>query len=146
MSTEPTTITAPGTSILIVDDNPQFSGLLQRILKAGFGYQDVTAVASTQAAYELITHDPERFKMLFVDYHFPEGTTGGELLQQLQSHALLGNKIAFLITSEPTPDNQKEAQRAGAKGVVAKPFDRDKIRSQLEKVERALQLEQGEHF
>jgi CheY-like chemotaxis protein len=96
--------------------------------------------------YHLIANQPDRFGMLFCDFHFPSGVTGGELLRRLSNEQRLQNVVAFLITSEPTVDNVKEARQAGAVGVVAKPFDRDELERQLDKAERNFQLNEGESF
>lgn len=133
-------------SVLIVDDNVQYSQVLKMILGAGFGYQNVTTVDNLQEAYNLVSTEPERFNMLFVDFHFPDGESGGDFLQRLQTNKLLGNKVAFLVTAEPTVDNQRQAQQAGAKGVIAKPFDRKHLKEQLEKVEREKQLNEADGF
>jgi DNA-binding NtrC family response regulator len=133
-------------SVLIVDDNPQYASLLERILSQALGYKDVVTVTSTDAARELIHKENERFDILFVDYNFPEGECGGSLLKYLKENGMLENRTAFLITSEPTLENQREALDAGAMGVVAKPFDRTMIRAQIEKAERALEVEEKESF
>lgn len=126
----------PQTPILIVDDSSQYTLVLSKILKNVFGYQNVTSVDSPDKAIEAINKDPAKFKMLFVDFNFPCGTTGGALLERLNSQQTLKDKCAFLITSEPTVDNVKQASNAGAVGVVAKPFDREELRKQLDKAER----------
>ena len=126
----------PQTPILIVDDSSQYTLVLSKILKNVFGYQNVTSVESPDQALQAINKDPNRFKMLFVDFNFPCGTTGRALLERLNSQHALKDKCAFLITSEPTVDNVKQASNAGAVGVVAKPFDREELRKQLDKAER----------
>ena len=134
------------TAVLIVDDNIQYTQVLRRMLEAGLGYSDVTSVESAEKAYELISNQPKRFKLLFVDYNFPDGTSGGKLLERLNSNSLLDDKVAFLITSEPTADNLKEAVQAGALGVVAKPFDRSELKRQLDKAHRAIIVDSTEGF
>lgn len=141
-----TTLRTPDTEILIVDDNPQYTMVLKKILLSGFGFHNVTAVEDSPAALQLVTDDPERFRLMFVDFNLPGGETGGNLLGELKKSGLLENKVAFLITSDPTVDNTKQALAAGAYGVVAKPFDRDDIERQLEKAERALFLETVDSF
>mgnify|MGYP000741753859 CR=1 FL=1 len=133
-------------AILIVDDNPQYTLLLRRILGNGFGYRNITAAETTEEAYRLIAESPHRYQLVFVDYRFPEGTTGGELLARLKRENLMESRVAFLVTSEPTVDNQREALNAGARGVVAKPFTRDCIEQQLQKVERLLKLDTHDQF
>ena len=144
--TKLTTINDAQTNVLIVDDNLQYTQVLKRILQGAFGYRNITSVDNTSAAYDLIAKEPERFQLLFVDYNFPDGETGGALLEKLKQSALMANRVAFLITSEPTVDNMKEATQAGALGVVAKPFDREELKKQLEKAERSIVVDNAESF
>ncbi|RIL10269.1 MAG: hypothetical protein DCC75_04700 [Proteobacteria bacterium] len=139
-------ITDPSTQILIVDDNVQYSRILTRMLQTSLGYSHIMHSESTKEAFEMIAREPERFKLIFVDYRFPTGETGGELLEALKQASLLQDKIAFLITSEPTVDNLKQAMQAGAKGVVAKPFDTSELKKQLSKVDRDLAMDEKESF
>lgn len=132
-------ISDPNTPILIVDDNQQFATVLRRILESVFSYTNITSVDSTEKAYSLLHAEPERFRVLFVDYRFPSGMNGVELLQRLAAEKLLDGKAGFLITSEPNLKNFKEALGAGVVGVVAKPFDREDLRRQLEMAGRSLQ-------
>ena len=136
----------PGTPILIVDDSVQYTQVLTKILKNVFGYTNITTVDETAEAYKLISADPERFRMMFVDFRFPSGTTGGDLLTKLNEESLMIDKVAFLITSEPTVDNVKQASAAGAMGVVAKPFDRDQLKKQFERAIRLKDAEQEGSF
>ena len=129
------------TSVLIVDDSVEYTAVLSKLLKGVFGYQQVTTVSSTADAYALLKGHPGTFQLLFVDYRFPTGSTVGDFLERLSKEELLADKVAFLITSEPTVDNIKQARAAGAVGVVAKPFDREQLRLQLEKAERAIKTE-----
>lgn len=139
-------ISNPDTPILIVDDNTQYSQILTKMLQGVLGYTEVVSVDSTTKAYDLISADPSRFRLLFVDFHFPGGETGGKLLQRLNQATLLQDKIAFVITSEPSIENTKLAVDCGACGVVAKPFDRNELKKQLEKARRSVQAEDVEGF
>ena len=140
------TIHDPALPILIVDDNVQYTQVLKRILEKALGYSSVSSVDSTAAALEMLRSDQGHHRLLFIDYHFPGGETGGRLLERLRQEGLLEGRIAFLITSEPTVENLKQAIAAGAIGVVAKPFDREDLRKQLEKAERALIVDSSESF
>ena len=146
MSEETLNIINSETPILIVDDNVQFANLLKRILQGAFGYKDITMLEDSEAAFSLISSDPQKFKLLFIDFNFPSGTTGGELLTRLAAESLLKDKAAFLITSEPSSENVNQAKKAGAVGVVAKPFDRQELQRQIERADRQLQVDQGEYF
>jgi len=141
-----TTINDAQTNVLIVDDNLQYTQVLKRILQGAFGYRNITSVDNTQEAYKLISAEPDKFQLLFVDYNFPTGETGGSLLEKLKRTQLMENRVAFLITSEPTVENVKEATMAGALGVVAKPFDREELKKQLEKAERSIVVDNTESF
>lgn len=136
----------PGNSVLIVDDNPQYARILRMMLERTVGFHNVVSVDSTDKGLELLEAEPGRFRLLFVDFHFPDGSTGGQLLERLQSRGLLKDTKAFLITSEPSINNVKQARAAGALGVVAKPFDSVELKRQLEKAERVRILDQGEEF
>lgn len=132
------------TSVLIVDDNPQYAAMLKRILTGAFGYRDVSLVESIETAFELLSGNPQRFQLLFVDYNFPDGANGGQLLERLQKESMLKGRAAFLITAEPTVENMKQASAAGALGVVAKPFDRDDLKHKLENARRSIEAGEEE--
>ena len=134
------------TPILIVDDNPQYATLLKRILESAYGYNNITTSDTTSVAYEMIRSEPERFAMIFVDFRFPSGDTGGALLQRLKQESLMGEKVAFLVTSEPSSENVKQALAAGACGVIAKPFDRNALRTQIERARRLREAEEQDYF
>lgn len=139
-------ISEPTTPILIVDDNLQFATVLRRILEGVFHYSNITLVDDVDKAFSLINTSPQLHRILFVDYRFPSGSNGVQLLQKLDAAGLLKGKAAFLITSEPNLDNFKQALGAGVVGVVAKPFDREDLRRQLEKAERLLLSADVESF
>lgn len=124
------------TRILIVDDNTMYVQVLSKMLKNALGYEIITAVDSIEKGYRELKSNPNGFDLLFVDFRFPSGETGADLLRRLQQEHLLVEKIVFLITSEPSVDNVKEAKDAGAVGVVAKPFDREELKKQLERASR----------
>lgn len=132
--------------VLIVDDNVQYVQVLTMMLKGVFGYKDITSVNSLEQGFSQVSTTPDKFKLIFVDFRFPSGGTGVELLQKLSREKLLDGKVSFLITSEPSVDNVKAAQAAGAIGLVAKPFDRQELQRQLEKAKRLLEVSQGDSF
>ena len=136
----------PNTKILIVDDSTQYATVLTKMLQHVFSFRNILRLESSQEALARIEAEPDAFQLLFVDFRFPDGFTGGELLQKLKQKNLLAGKVAFLITSEPSAENVKQAVQAGAYGVVAKPFDRNELKRQLEKAERTLQGDAIESF
>ncbi|MBX7145251.1 MAG: response regulator [Oligoflexia bacterium] len=124
------------TSVLIVDDNPQYSQLLKKLLNAAFSYSDITCAQDLESAFALVSAAEKKFRLIFVDYRFPGQDRGTDLLRRLQQGGYLDSATAFLITSEPTPENAKLAASYGAYGVVAKPFDREELRRQIEGADR----------
>ena len=141
MNEKPETILNPNTSILIVDDSEDYAQVLRRILHNGMGYSSVVTSSSIEEAYKLIADAPEQFSMLFVDYHFPNGHTGNELLDRLKTENLLDGKVTFFSTAEPAVQKAIEATNNGLAGVVIKPFNGDKLRHLIERADRDLQME-----
>ena len=133
-------------SILIVDDNPHYADLLRRILDKGLGYKNIRVMNNTEEAHNAIKQEPNRYRMLFIDFNFPSGMNGGELLGILARSKFLDDKVAFLITSDLTDDNVQRAQKAGAIGVISKPFDREEIARQISIAQRDAELDQEESF
>lgn len=146
MALNPDRITDPGLSILVVDDSRQYTMILEKMLRSGFGYENISVVLSVDEGYSLISSGKDRFELLFIDYRFPNGATGGELLERLAAEGHLDDRVAFLITSEPTIENQSQAMKAGAFGVVAKPFDREELKRQIDRAQQRLRTEQMDHF
>jgi len=144
--TDKDSILYPDNEVLIVDDNRQYARILRMMLERTVGFHNVIAVESTNEGMQLLEANPGRFKLLFVDFHFPDGSTGGDLLEKLQSRGLMNDTKAFLITAEPSIANVKQAQAAGALGVVAKPFDSVELKRQLEKAERSRVLDEADKF
>jgi response regulator of citrate/malate metabolism len=144
------------TQVLIVDDNIQYSQILTRMLRSIFGFQQITHFDNLEDAKDFMAEqgplaspsEPSQLalRLLFIDYHFPGGKTGGSLIRELSERKLLEGRICFLITSEPSVENMREAQLAGAVGIIAKPFDRAELTRQLDKADRLLEIGQGEDF
>ena len=133
-------------AILIVDDHEPYIELLERMLKAGFGYNNITSTTSLQEAYDLIKAEKEPYKLLFIDFWFPDGVSGGSFLKRLKQEGLLDNRAAFIITSEAAPEALRSAKEGGALAVIAKPFDREQLRKQLRKAEMILFSPQDSTF
>jgi CheY-like chemotaxis protein len=129
------------TRILIVDDSPQFSMILKRLLTGVFGYNSITTFPTSQDALERIAANPDEFGLIFLDFHFPQGMNGAELLAALAERQLLSGKIVFLMSSDPTAEALQQVLKAGAAGVITKPFDREELKRQLD---RAVRLAAGD--
>jgi DNA-binding NtrC family response regulator len=138
----PKTITSPETSIIIVDDTQEYAHILSRILQKGMGYKQVESFSSMEDAYDAISNEPDRFPIVFLDYHFPNGKTGTELLGKLRQNDLLDGRLVFFITAEPAVQKAIEANHNGAVGVIVKPFSTQALENLIKRVEHTLKLEQ----
>jgi len=126
------------TSILIVEDSANYSTILKRLLTSGLGFSDVETVPDTEKAMAAILASPGRFNLLFVDFHYPVGDNGATFLANLRAQKLMEKRMAFIITSDPSLETMREANAAGAVGVVAKPFDIGQLRQQIERAKRVI--------
>src|SRR5262249_10264413 len=96
------TIRDPLTPILVVDDSIQFAQILKRSLQTVFGDSEVVCVDTLKGAFALISERLGHFGLLFIDFNFPNGETGAQLLQRLKGANLIQDEIFFLITADPS--------------------------------------------
>ena len=134
------------TPILIVDDSTEFSRLLSRLLSGVFGFKSITVLSSTDEAYERVSNNPGEFKLMFLDFHFPSGRNGGELLTAFAESGWVSGKVIFLMSSDPTAEALQRVLKAGAAGIITKPFDREELKRQLERAERLAAEDSEESF
>jgi len=134
------------TSVLIVEDSSHYSLVLERLLSRGLGYNEIHVLSTTEEAYTTIKENPDRYAILFVDFNFPTGDNGAQLLAKLRDDGLLEGKIALVITSDPSLENARAATASGAMGLVAKPFDAHQLKVQLEKAKRAFFADSQDYF
>lgn len=143
MNRKPVDLLNSATSVLIVDDSPDYSHVLQRILHNGLGYASVVTAATPDEAYRMIAEDPELFSMMFLDYHFPNGETGASLIQRLKENDLLDGRVAFFVTAEPAIQKAIEVNDNGLAGVVIKPFSVEDLRALIVRVDRTLRMDRA---
>lgn len=132
--------------VVIVDDNKQYSMLLERLLQGAMGYLKVDVFSSLAAAKQKLEAGQFEYSLAFIDYNFPGEERGATFIKLLKDKGILNRCTAFLITSEPTADNLKEAHAAGAFGVVAKPFDRVELKKKIEAADRSRRAVDADSF
>lgn len=140
------TITHYQTEILIVDDSLQYAKVLDRILRQGLGYSNITTARSVEEAETIISSDAHHFDLVFVDHNLGQGATGCDLLREISESKVMRNAVFFLITSEPSSENMKKALDAGAAGLIAKPFDRELLRQHLMQAAKYQEMAEEESF
>jgi response regulator of citrate/malate metabolism len=136
----------PNVPILIVDDNLQYSKVLTKLLTSSLGFTNISHASGTEEAYVMIQENPDHYKLLFVDFNFPVGDDGCTLIQKLKDASLLINKIAFLITADPSYEKLKQVTRLGAVGIVGKPFNKEQIIEQISKAKKLMFADSVEYF
>lgn len=106
-------------NILVVDDSPAMRALVIRTLRqAGFKPDNVEQAEDGKIALESIRgNKPD---LVLADWNMPN-MTGIELLETLKEE---GIDVDFgFITTESTTEMRKKASAAGAKFLIAKPFN-----------------------
>jgi len=113
----------PAKQILVVDDEPAILFLVERILSAE-GYEVVTAANGNEAIQLTRTH---RFDLFLVDLIMP-CKDGIETILTLRSFRMNAPIIAMSGGwHDGTRNCLPLAEKIGACGTLAKPFDRDTL-------------------
>ncbi|MBS1792340.1 MAG: sigma-54-dependent Fis family transcriptional regulator [Acidobacteria bacterium] len=111
--------------ILIVDDNRVVLNLLRTILSSqGWG---VETAQSPERVWELTAQ--QRFDLVICDINLEAEQNGIDLLKKLRDFCPV-----ILITGAGTLENTVEAEREGARDIIAKPFDIDGIVAVVKRV------------
>lgn len=126
----PDAAAAPTARILVVDDEPANTVLLERILRS-VGYRDVVATNEPHDAwgrFEAALADGRPFDLLCTDLHMP-GLSGLELIERVVGAVAADDFLPVLVlTADLQPDAEREALARGAQDFVTKPFRREQIR------------------
>ncbi len=122
-------------ALLIVDDERSTCSLCAEIAReAGL---EVHFAETTEAALELLERLP--VDILLTDLKVPE-LGGLELLKRVRSG--YPHVAAMVLTQYGTIETAIEATRLGARDYVTKPFHVDELRTKLDRLVRAIELDQ----
>jgi len=116
--------------ILVVDDEPEISDFLEKVLSK-YGYS-VTTLTDPIKALEEIKN--KSYNLLITDIRMP-GMTGLELIEKTHSLNLAQPLEVVVISAHATVDTAIECMRKGAIDYLVKPFE---IKEILATVEKAL--------
>jgi two-component system response regulator HydG len=122
-------------NILIVDDEPEVRRLCADVAEQT-GLKP-SVVSTAEEAFDYLEHSA--VDILLTDLRLP-GTGGAELLRRV--HDLHPHVAVVVLTQYGTIDSAVELTRMGAIDYVTKPFRIDELRSRLERVVRAVELQQ----
>ena len=122
--------------ILVVDDDPQISGLLKRGL-AFEGYAVETAADGMEALAKARENEPD---LVILDILMP-GMDGFEVARRLR----LGSQVPILmLTARGMVADKVTGLNAGADDYLVKPFDFDELLARVKALLRRSQPEQEE--
>jgi putative two-component system response regulator len=111
--------------ILVVDDDPDFRRLLERVLDRD--YQTVFASSGEEALEKVGDFTPD---MALLDIMLPE-MNGHELCRRLKSSRFGERLPVIMITAVTSPQEHLEAFKSGADDCLVKPISPGDLRSRL---------------
>lgn len=109
-----------GLMLLVVDDDPQVSGVISDYLEAQGA--EVAVCEDPRDAVEAICEDPESWSAVLTDYDMPQ-MNGGELATQIHTNA--PQVPIFVITALARRLNDPRLSEAGVRAILPKPVDLD---------------------
>jgi CheY-like chemotaxis protein len=118
----------PPSVILIVDDEPAMRLLITMTLDEGY---EIREAADGLEALEQIQH--QRPNLLVTDWQMP-GMDGLALCQRLHADPELCDIPIILLSTGRTDAEFQEAQRAGVKSFVPKPFSPRVLTEQVQEL------------
>jgi CheY-like chemotaxis protein len=123
---------APGTSILVVDDEPQVVWVLQFSLEAE-GYQTFAANNGVEALSEISQHRPT---MMVLDIMMPT-MDGWSVLEAMTELPREERPRVVVVSALASLRDRAKAAELGADAYVPKPFNVDELLEVLHGLERA---------
>lgn len=117
---------APGTRVLIVDDDLSLQTIVGTMLEAS-GISAVRA-GSAEEAYDVLAMTP--VDLLVLDWSLP-GMSGLDLCKKLRGEPRFGTVPILFLTSHSSSDDLVTAFDAGADDFVAKPFRAPELKARV---------------
>lgn len=115
-------------NILIVDDEPYMTELIQRLIRENTAYHATTVSQSTEVPQLL---DRDLYSLVFLDLRMP-GMDGMELLREIKRrHPQIG---VIIVSAYGTIATAVEALQHGAADFITKPFVNQELLAVMERV------------
>ncbi len=126
-------------TFLVIDDEPQNVGLLERVIKEA-GYKHVaTATSGHEALCLLEIHTPD---IVLLDLHMPD-MDGIAVMEAMQRIVPSEEFVPVLVlTADVTTEAKQDALRLGAADFVSKPFNPVEIILRIQNLLRSRFLQQ----
>ncbi len=113
--------------VLIVEDNPQASKLLKKVL-GGLGIHQAFRSADGREAQKFLDAADDMIDLIICDWEMPN-MTGIELLQQVRM--VYPDMPFIMVTGNADPDSVKAAARYRVSGYIKKPYAPQQIADSL---------------
>ncbi|MDQ1559155.1 MAG: hypothetical protein QOD32_2215 [Pyrinomonadaceae bacterium] len=112
----------PMPRILIVDDDPNSSELIELMLRYSDSQYEITSVQTPEAGLRLAA--AQRFDLFLLDYRLP-GMSGAEVCRRIRRTDAETPVMFFTGTAHER--ERREAMQAGANAYLVKPDDLKKL-------------------
>ncbi|WP_045217289.1 response regulator transcription factor [Desulfonatronovibrio magnus] len=125
-------------SILIVDDDPEYLLIIEKILTSA-GYRIFKAGTGSECLELIPRHRPD---LILLDVNLPDAS-GFDICMQIKADPDIANThILFLSGIKTSPEDQAQGLRAGADGYLTKPVHKELLLARIEAVMRTVQTEE----
>ena len=119
-------------SYLVIDDFADMRSMLRSMLVA-YGVTNIEMAGNGKDAIKMLAK--KTYDVVLCDYNLGEGKDGQQLLEEGKDKGLIPYSTAFLmITAENTMEMVMGAVEYLPDDYLSKPFNKDMLRSRLEKV------------
>lgn len=109
--------------ILIVDDNPVNTALMEKILRHE-GYTQIDVTCKPVKVVEMYRLDP--YDLVLLDVHMPT-MNGLQVLAKLREAFPDDYLPVVMLTADHSDETRNQCLSAGAKDFIGKPFDRTEV-------------------
>ncbi len=116
--------------VLVVEDEPLTSSMLQRMLTAA-GYDPVTAFNGKEVVERL--RDPRLPDLILMDVMLPD-IEGFKILERIRQHKVIGDIPVVMVSGRAEMADISRGFMAGADGYVTKPTTRKALLGVIEQV------------
>jgi two-component system chemotaxis response regulator CheY len=117
-------------SVLVVDDVEMMSDLVIRLMQR-LGFKDIDRAADGAAAWERL--QGKCYGLVISDLEM-ENMDGVDLLERLREDERHTGTRFIMITGHHTTQHVAASRRAGADGILLKPFSAKKLKEKVEQV------------
>ena len=108
-----------GKRILIVDDEPQFRSLINKLL-TNRGYETKEAPDGFEAGIHVMDFRPD---LVLLDLYMP-GMDGFEVCRKIKENPKTAIIVVVAVTGYDNDENRERIMKAGADGYLTKPVER----------------------